>query len=188
MPELIASSEDTRVYEVCVLYPHPLGQKEEAEAMKAVEALFDEADAKLISKDVWGRRGLAYKIGGYTEGNYVVYYYDMDPSKLKELDTAIRIVPNVLRHIMVKPPKGYQVVEFSAAYDDWRKQQGEEEKVKEQEKEERLKKKMLAKQKTQAKRSEPKAEEKKEAPTEAVEKEQVDAEIEKLIADDDLEL
>ena len=113
MAVLTASSEDTRVYELCILYGYPTPQKEEAELLKQVEALFDEAGAKIIEKDSWGKRGLAYTIGGFDQGVYVVYYLDMDPSKLKEMDSAIRIVPGLLRHIIVKPPKDYELLKFS---------------------------------------------------------------------------
>src|SRR5438874_124716 len=109
MPTLTPSSEDVRIYECCILYPYPLGQKEEAELLKEIEGLFADAGGKLVMKDAWGRRGLAYPIGGAVEGNYIVYYYELDPLKVKEIDGALRIMKNVDRHLLVKPPKNYQI-------------------------------------------------------------------------------
>ena len=74
---------ETKVYEICVLIPFPLNQKEEQEIQKAVEGLIEEHGGKQVAKDVWGRRGLAYRIKGYDEGNYIVYYYELDPNNLK---------------------------------------------------------------------------------------------------------
>ena len=192
MPTLETTSETARVYEICVLYPHPLSQKEEKDAQKAVEDLFKEAGAKQIAKDAWGRRGLAYKIGGFEDGVYIVYYYEIEPEKLKELDDALRITKNVLRHIVIKPPNNYQIVEYSKAYEQWLKDKETEKDQKAKEKEDQLKQKMIDKQKRQASRTEKKkpVEEKKvEKKADAVmEEAELTAEIDKLIADDELEL
>src|SRR3989344_6307680 len=100
MPELETIETDNRIYEYCVLYPANLSQKEESVLLKEVEHLIEEQGGKQISKDSWGKRGLAYKIKGHTEGNYIVYHYEMDPGKVREIDEALRITPNVLRHMM----------------------------------------------------------------------------------------
>jgi small subunit ribosomal protein S6 len=120
MPSLTPVNEDNRIYEIAVLYPFPLGQKEEQDLLKAVEEIFTEFGGKLVFKDMWGRRGLAYKIGGFTEGNYVIYYYELDPSKLKEIDQQLKILKGVLRHLMVKPPKHYQIASFAENYQKWK--------------------------------------------------------------------
>ena len=197
MPTLEPTTETGRIYEFCVLYPYPLSQKEEKNAQKSVEDLFAEAGGKQVAKDVWSRRGLAYKIGGYDEGIYVVYHYEIDPEKLKELDNALRITKNVLRHIVVKPPKNYQIVEYSKEYEKWLKNKETEVDKKAQEKEDQLKQKMLEKQKRQAARAEKKekvsvsaktAPDKEKKEDLAKDEAELTAEIDKLIADDELEL
>jgi len=188
MPELAATSEDTRVYELCVLLPHPFSKKEEEQTQKEVEKLLSEAGGKQVAKDIWGRRGLAFKIGGFDEGNFIVYYYELSPEKLKELDENLRIVQGVLRHMIVKPPKGYQIVKYSGQYEQWQKDRVQEEETKKQNKEDELKKKMLERQKREAKRAAPKKTEEKPEPPKAEEKEKITEEIDKLIADDELEI
>lgn len=185
MPTIESTSEDTRVYEVCVLFPFPMNQKEEKDAQKEVEGYFEEVGAKQVAKDAWGRRGLAYKIGGYTEGSFVVYYYEMDPSKLKEVDQNLRISKNVLRHMTVKPPKGYQIVNYSEKYEQWLQDKEVQEEERKKKKEEDLKKKMLEKQKRQSTKAEPETAAKE---VEATDETEITAEIDKLIADDDLEI
>ncbi len=187
MPELTASSEDVRIYEVAVLYPASLGQKEEQQALKDVEEIFKDAEGKMMEKDAWGKRGLGYRIGGHDEGSFVIYYFEMDPSKLKEVDEALRIVPNVLRHLIVKPPKNYQVVKFSEGYEEWLKNRETDTEKKERETEEDLQRKVAEKAKRQAKRA---TEQKKDTEEAAapVEKKKLDEELEKLISDDELDI
>lgn len=187
MPSLTPTSEDTRVYECAVLYPYPLSQKEEAEVLKEIEEIFAEADAKLIAKDAWGRRGLAYSIGGSTEGSYVIYHWEMDPSKLKEVDHALHINRRVLRHLIIKPPKGYQVTKYSEAYQEWLKTRESVEEVRAREREEKLQAQVAEK----AKRAAAKTTTKRKTddkPKEAVTEEQLSEQLEKLISDDSLDI
>ena len=135
MPELTSTSEDARVYEICVLLPYPLQQKEEDQVQKEVEKLLSEAGGKQIAKDVWGRRGLAFKIGGHNDGNFIVYHYELNPENIKELGENLRLVKDLLRHMIVKPPKGYQITKYSEEYEQWKKQLVVDEETKKQDKE-----------------------------------------------------
>lgn len=147
------SSEDARLYECCILYPYPLSQKEENGLLKEIEAMFSEAGGKLIEKDPWGRRGLAYPIKGAKEGSYIVYYYELDPTKITELEQQLTIHKLVLRHLFVKPPKGYQIVKFGPKYDQWMKERTTVEERRSREREDKLKEKVAEKAKRQAKRA-----------------------------------
>ncbi|MFH0770859.1 MAG: 30S ribosomal protein S6 [Candidatus Peregrinibacteria bacterium] len=186
MPSLTPTTEEGRIYELCVLYPYPLQQKEEQDVLKAIEHIFSEAGAVQITKDIWGRRGLAYAIKGSTEGCFVVYHYEVDPTKIREIDEAIRITPNVLRHLLIKPPKGYQVVAYSEQFNEWQKQKGEADIRLEKAKEEKLQKAVAEKAKRQLKRTEEKKVQ--EAPKTAHFEGELDKEIEKLISDDQINL
>ena len=188
MPELVPSNEDARIYECCLLLPYPILQKEEQQLMKEIEELFEEAGGKQIAKDVWGRRGLAYEIGGYKEANVVVLHYEIVPEKIREIEENLLIMKNVLRHLIIKPPKGYEIVAYSEKYIEWQKQKEEDVQHEKLRKEEELRKKMLERQKKQSRRS---AAPKKQAETEAPTKKQageLTEQIDKLIADDELEL
>lgn len=184
---LTPSSEDVRIYEVAVLYPYPMNQKEEQLLLKEVEQTFAEADAKLVEKDVWGNRGLAYSIGGHMQGNFVIYYYEMDPSKVKDVDEALSIIPSMLRHLIVKPPKDYQVLKYSEQYSKWLKERETETQKRERETEEALKKQVAERAKRQAKRADEQKKETQEAAT-PIEKKKLIAELDKIISDDELDL
>lgn len=180
MPTLVASSEDVRIYECAILYPL-LSQKEESVLLKEIDALFTEAGAKLVAKDAWGRRGLAYPIKGQTEGNFVIYYWELDPLKLKEVDQQMKILKNLSRHLFVKPPKNYQVVKYSETYKEWLKNRETLGQKKMREKEEAAKER-LAKRAMQSKKAPKKmAEEKSAGP---LKQEELTEQLDKLISDD----
>jgi small subunit ribosomal protein S6 len=188
MPTLTPTSEETRIYELCLLYRYPIGQKEEHELLKEVEGLFAEAGAKMVSKDAWGRRGLAYAIEGSAEGNYVVYYFEMEPGKLQEIDTQLRINKSVLRHMFVIPPKKYQVVQYSDAYTQWLKERENVDEKRAREKEEKLKDVVARKAKRQAQRAEEKKKEEKKPAGPALSGEALTEKLDKLISDDKIDL
>jgi ribosomal protein S6 len=180
------TSDEVRLYEIAVLYPFPINQKEESELQKGLEALFDEAGGKQIFKDVWGRRGLAYTIAGFKEGNFIIYYYEMEPSKIDEIDEQMRIMKGVLRHMIVKPPKKYQIISYAEAEAKWKEKDRLEGERKAQEKEDKLKKQVVDKAKrTQTSK---KAEEAAEVAKPAITGEALTQELEKLISDKDLEI
>ncbi len=184
MPTLTPYSEDVRIYEFCILYPYPMGQKEEATLLKEIDALFAEAGAKQVAKDKWGRRGLAYPIKGATEGNYMVLYVEMEPAKLKELDQALRIHKNILRHMMVIPPKGYVVVQFADKYEEWLKERESVEDTRRRETEERVQASVAKKAQRKAKMA---ASEKKEPGAKPkLEEGALTEKLDKLISDDSL--
>jgi small subunit ribosomal protein S6 len=187
MTVLTPKDEDNRVYELTILYPYPLSQKEESDLLKSVDALFAEFGAEKLHEDKWGRRGLAYPIKGFNEGSYVVYYLELDPSKLKAMETQMRILPGLLRHLAVKPPKDYQVSDFSSSFEIWKKQSAEEGDKAKAAEEQRLQKRVAEKAKRQVKRA---AKKKDEVKQEAghVEKKELDAKLDELISDDDLSL
>ena len=178
---------ESRLYAICILFPLSLSQKDEQVLLKEVETILEEAGGRQVARDAWGQRGLAYPIKGQTEGKYVVYHYDIDPAKLREADEALRIVPNLLRHLAMKPPKGYRIVKFSEQYEEWLKNREKEEERREREREEELNRRVVERAKRRVKRvEEEKEKEKESAVTTAAktDKAELSEKLEKLISDD----
>jgi small subunit ribosomal protein S6 len=185
MPKHVLKNEDHRLYECCVLYPYPFGQKEENALIKEIEGLFAEAGATLAFKDVWGRRGLAYPIGGFTEGTFIIYYYEMDPAKLKEVDQALRIMKGVLRHLIVKPPKDYEIVSYAKRFEEWQERRHIEEEQIQRDREERLQKRVVANAKRDVKRSD----DRKKAPVaKPAGDKNLDAQLNKILSSESIDL
>lgn len=177
MPVHVPSSEDVRVYECAILYPYPINQKEENELLKAIDEIFADAKATPILKDAWGSRGLAYKVGGFEEANVLVLYYEIDPSKIKEIDRQLSILKGVLRHLLVKPVKNYDIAPMAGRLDQWKEQVRVERETRIREKEEKKLKQVVEKVKRAPAKK--KVVEEKPMPTETVEQG-----VDKLISDD----
>lgn len=184
MPTLTPSSEDVRVYEIAVMIQPDLDQKAENTLLAEIDGLFKEAGALLLFKDTWSKRGLAYKIGGFSEAKYVIYYHEMDPSKLRELDRLIRLSKGVLRHLITIPPDGYEAVSFEARYQEWLRTRETVADVKRRKKEEKLNAAVTAQAKRVSKRMEAKPKEE----AKPLEMGQLTEKLDKLISDDDLKL
>lgn len=53
--------------------------------------------------DRWGRRKLAYEIDKQREGYYVLFYADIDPQNLPELERNMQLSPDILRYLLIRP-------------------------------------------------------------------------------------
>lgn len=175
------TSETVRLYEVIILLPN-LSEGDLLQALRSMELLFTEKGGKQLHKDPWGRQGLAYRIRGHQEGQYVVYLYELSPDSMQAIDAALRLEKGVLRHLLVKVPKHYDVTTFAERFALWKKEE-EQQKVLQESKQEEAMKWRIA-QRT-AKAAAPKVELKPGAP---VEGKALEEELSKLISDEDLHL
>lgn len=184
MPTLKASSEDVRVYEIAVMLQPDLDQKAETNLLAEVESHFSDAKAQTLFKDPWTKRGLAYKIGGFSEAKFVIYYLEMDPSVIRELDKQLRLTKGVLRHLVVIPPKGYEAVSYESTFQDWLKNRVTLADQKQNKRDERLKQTVT----DQAKRVSKRMEQKPKETVKLLEIGQLTEQLDRLISDDDLKL
>ena len=51
---------------------------------------------------MWGKKKLAYPIGQFVEGSYVLAHFNLKPASTKELEANLQISEEVLRHLLVK--------------------------------------------------------------------------------------
>lgn len=66
-----------------------------------------EADqlGQVTNTDRWGRRKLAYEIDKQRDGYYVCMTAEVDPKNLPELERNMRISPNILRYLLIRPDR-----------------------------------------------------------------------------------
>ena len=50
----------------------------------------------------WGKRKLAYPIKKFSEGNYVLTNFQLQPASSKELEAKLQISEDILRHLLVR--------------------------------------------------------------------------------------
>lgn len=180
MPTLIPSSDEVRIYEIAVMYAADIEQKVENTLLKEIDEHFAEAGSKLIFKDVWSKRGLAYPIGGHMEAKYVIYYIEVDPAKIRNIDHELRLQKGMLRHMIVIPPKKYEARNFEDLYQNWMKSRESVEDIRKKKQEEKVQQNVVA----SAKRATKRMEEKKKTETKPVELGDLTEKLDALISDD----
>ena len=81
----------------------PTATDEDVEALQTqVAELVKEFGGTVENTDVWGRRKLAYEIGHFREGIYVVQLLDGPGEMIGELGRRLRVRDQVLRHLIVR--------------------------------------------------------------------------------------
>ena len=89
-----------RHYEVAIVL-HPDLEIDLENVLKKVEKIFTDLGAKVNKKDNWGKKKLAYKINKQDWGIYVFYELEIDPAKVREINSRLRITEEVIRYLIV---------------------------------------------------------------------------------------
>ena len=89
-----------KTYELVVLLHPDLEIDVEAPITK-VEGLIQAAGGKVIKRDNWGKKRLAYRIARQNFAIYVYFEVQLDAAKVSQLERQILITEEVLRHILV---------------------------------------------------------------------------------------
>ncbi len=89
-----------KTYELMVLLHPDLEIDAEAPIAK-IESLVEAVKGRVIRRDNWGKKRLAYRVARQDFAIYVYFEVQMDPSKVVELERTILITEEVLRHILV---------------------------------------------------------------------------------------
>ena len=79
----------------------PDHEENEAEALIENVKGIIENGGNIIHTDVWGKRRLAYPIRKRSEGYYVVYVFECEPSFVAQLNQSLRVIEAILRHMIV---------------------------------------------------------------------------------------
>lgn len=94
-----------RPYEVTTLIRILASEDETQAAINQIVAYIEASDLGKISRidrTSLGRRKLAYEIDKQRDGLYVLFYADVEPSHITELELNLRLYNPVLRHLVVR--------------------------------------------------------------------------------------
>lgn len=89
-----------KTYELMVLL-HPDLEIDVEAPINKIEGLVKEVGGKVLKRDDWGKKRLAYRIARQDFAIYVYFELALDPNSVHELDRTILITEEVLRHILV---------------------------------------------------------------------------------------
>ncbi len=92
-----------RAYELMVIVDAELDDDVIDAQVKRVAELLTQRGAEIKNEDRWGRRRFAYEINHKTEGYYVVYEF-VGGSELAQLERALRLADEIVRHKVLRLP------------------------------------------------------------------------------------
>ena len=94
-----------RDYEVLYIVRADLDDDKVQEAVSKVNTLIDRAGGSAVRTSLWGKRKLAYEVKHQKEGAYVLQDFQIAPDRVPELEAALKITEEVLRHLIVRKPE-----------------------------------------------------------------------------------
>ncbi len=94
-----------RDYEVLYIVRADLEDDKVQDIVKRVNTLIEKAGGSVDRTNVWGKRKLAYEVKHQKEGSYVLQDFQIGPDRLPELEAALKITEEVLRHLIVRKPE-----------------------------------------------------------------------------------
>jgi small subunit ribosomal protein S6 len=94
-----------RDYEVLYIVRADLDDDKVQDAVKRVNTLIERSGGTLERTNLWGKRKLAYEVKHQKEGSYVLQDFQFDPNRVPELEAALKITEEVLRHLIVRKPE-----------------------------------------------------------------------------------
>ena len=100
-----------RQYELVYILPPDTTEQQVTELHDQLEAVVSRMSGQIEKTENWGRRKLAYEIGHNKEGVYVLEVINGSGELMKELDRRLRVMDQVVRHIVVRVDHEKKVVE-----------------------------------------------------------------------------
>ena len=94
-----------RDYEVLYIVRADLEDDKVQDIVKRVNMLIEKAGGTLERTNVWGKRKLAYEVKHQKEGSYILQDFQIGPDGLPQLEAALKITEEVLRHLIVRKPE-----------------------------------------------------------------------------------
>jgi small subunit ribosomal protein S6 len=100
-----------RQYELIYILPPDTSEQQANELHEQVAQIVSRLNGQIEKTEHWGRRKLAYEIGRYKEGFYVLEAINGSGELMKELDRRLKVIDEVVRHMIVRVDEEKRVVE-----------------------------------------------------------------------------
>ena len=100
-----------RQYELVYILPPETTEQQAGELHEQIATTVSRMNGVMERTENWGRRKLAYEIGHFKEGVYVLEVINGSGELMKELDRRLRVLDQVVRHMIVRIDEEKKVVE-----------------------------------------------------------------------------
>jgi small subunit ribosomal protein S6 len=91
-----------RDYEILYIVRPDFEDDKVQDVVKRVNTLISRSGGSSEQTSLWGKRKLAYEVKHQKEGSYVLQDFTIDPGRVPELENALKITEDVMRHIIVR--------------------------------------------------------------------------------------
>jgi small subunit ribosomal protein S6 len=91
-----------RDYELMVVLDPNLDEAAVEAMTTRVSSLITQRGGTVDNVDQWGRRRLAYPIGRYRDGVYILTRLRLNPGLSSEIERALKLTESVIRHLLVR--------------------------------------------------------------------------------------
>jgi small subunit ribosomal protein S6 len=107
----MAAAVAERQYELVYILPPETTEQQATELHDQLQAVIGRMNGTIDKTENWGRKKLAYDIGHNKEGVYVLEVINGSGELMKELDRRLRVMDQVVRHMIVRVDEEKKVVE-----------------------------------------------------------------------------
>lgn len=103
-------------YELMVIFPATHTDEEVPALVTKIESALTKIGAKITKSEDFGKKKLAFPINHIRQGFYRIFEFEAPKNVLGQLDTALTLMPEVLRHLVtVRIIKTKEQLEAAAA-------------------------------------------------------------------------
>lgn len=92
-----------RTYELMTIFRPEMAEADVRKEVDRVSNALVERGAEMTGSDFWGKRRFAYEINHLTEGFYSVLHFTAEPEAIVDIDRALSLSDQVVRHKFVRP-------------------------------------------------------------------------------------
>jgi small subunit ribosomal protein S6 len=100
-----------RQYELVYILPPDATEQQVTELHQQIESVVAKMSGQIEKTENWGRRKLAYEIARHKEGVYGLEVITGSGELMKELDRRLKVMDNVIRHMVVRVDEEKKVVD-----------------------------------------------------------------------------
>lgn len=104
--------KSNRIYEGMFVLPQTFVREDKERAFELLTSALAKHDAEVKYMDIWSERSLAYEINHVREASYVLVYFEAESEAIAKIERTFRITDNILRLLIVRPEKGFELENF----------------------------------------------------------------------------
>jgi small subunit ribosomal protein S6 len=100
-----------RVYEELFIVKPEATEEEVDHVIEQMKGVVVQAGGSVNKVDKWGKRKLAYRVGKYREGEYVLLEFQSGPETVHELERRMRVADLVIKFLTVRIDENLKRIE-----------------------------------------------------------------------------